>query len=67
MGDLLTSGGGSSDENSIAQDPSSSITSVAARNGGLKGSIWMIINFWYYDVFCNVFEVELRLWIIKHY
>ena len=37
MGDLLTSGGGNSDENSIAQDATSSITAVGSRNGGLKG------------------------------
>ena len=37
MGDLLTSGGGNSDENSIAQDATSSITAIGSRNGGLKG------------------------------
>merc|ERR550532_2067631 len=33
MGDLLTTGGGNSDENSIAQDASSSISNVGTRNG----------------------------------
>lgn len=37
MGDLLTSGGGNSDENSITQDSSSALTAIATRNGGLKG------------------------------
>ena len=37
MGDLLTSDGGNSDKNSIAQDATSSITAVGSRNGGLKG------------------------------
>ena len=37
MGDLLTTGGGNSDENSIAQDASSSISNVGTRNGSLKG------------------------------
>ena len=39
MGDLLTTGGGASDENSLGQDASSTITAVAARNGNLKGAI----------------------------
>ena len=56
MGDLLTSGGGSSDENSIAQDPSSSITSVAARNGGLKGSALKDINFLVLQSYSNKIE-----------
>ena len=37
MGDLLTTGGGNSDENSIVQDASSSISNVGTRNGSLKG------------------------------
>ena len=37
MGDLLTTGGGAPDENSLGQDASSTITAVGARNGSLKG------------------------------
>ena len=45
MGDLLTTGGGNSDENSIAQDASSSISNVGTRNGSLKG-MEFITNWW---------------------
>ena len=37
MGDLLTSGGGGSDENSIGQDASLTVGAVVSRNVGLKG------------------------------
>ena len=46
MGDLLTTGGGNSDENSIAQDASSSISNVGTRNGSLKG-MEFITNLWH--------------------
>ena len=38
MGELLSTGGGNTNENSIAQDASSTVDVVAARNGGLKGT-----------------------------
>ena len=48
MGDLLTTGGGNSDENSIAQDASSSISNVGTRNGSLKG-IELITNWCHWN------------------